>query len=275
MGDMNQAADLQEAKDFLGESDALAALVDTLAPDAWSKVTQFKNWTFADTIAHLHLGNHLALLSLTDEPAYWSLVGKLMTAQQAEGHLALTHAWLDHADGVEICRQWRAFYPLVAQRFSETDASRRVPWAGSEMSARSSITARLMETWAHGHALFDASGLQREETDRIRAIAHLGVKTFAWSFKIRNLPPPAEAPVVRLKAPSGAAWEWNASSKRGLVQGSAVEFCQVVTQVRNIADTTILVEGEAARQWMSIAQCFAGLPENPPAPGVRYRAGAA
>jgi len=41
--------------------------------------------------------------------------------------------------------------------------------------------------------------------------------------------------------------------------------------VRNVADTTLRVEGETARQWMSIAQCFAGPPETPPAPGARYR----
>ena len=53
------------------------------------------------------------------------------------------------------------------------------------------------------------------------------------------------------------------------VEGRAVEFCQVVTQTRNVADTTLRVVGEPARRWMAIAQCFAGPPENPPAPGAR------
>jgi len=45
-----------------------------------------------------------------------------------------------------------------------------------------------------------------------------------------------------------------------------------VTQVRNIADTKLRVVGEVAKRWMSIAQCFAGGAETPPAPGTRYRA---
>ena len=56
-----------------------------------------------------------------------------------------------------------------------------------------------------------------------------------------------------------------------LIEGSATEFCQVVTQVRNIADTRLKVAGEAATRWMAIAQCFAGPPETPPAPGSRFR----
>jgi hypothetical protein len=54
------------------------------------------------------------------------------------------------------------------------------------------------------------------------------------------------------------------------VEGSAAEFCQVVTQVRNIADTKMRVVGPAAAAWMSIAQCFAGPPEDPPPLGTRF-----
>ena len=38
------------------------------------------------------------------------------------------------------------------------------------MSARSKITARHMETWAHGQEVFDALGKDREEKDRIKNI---------------------------------------------------------------------------------------------------------
>ncbi|MEC7290559.1 MAG: TIGR03084 family protein, partial [Pseudomonadota bacterium] len=55
------------------------------------------------------------------------------------------------------------------------------------------------------------------------------------------------------------------------ITGPAEAFCQVVTQTRNVADTTLSVVGTTAADWMSKAQCFAGPPETPPAPGVRYR----
>ncbi len=68
-------------------------------------------------------------------------------------------------------------------------------------------------------------------------------------------------------------WEWNDPQQDNLVRGSAVEFAQVVTQTRNIDDTALETVGGTARQWMEIAQCFAGGPETPPAKGVRGMVG--
>jgi uncharacterized protein (TIGR03084 family) len=99
----------------------------------------------------------------------------------------------------------------------------------------------------------------------------LGVNTFGWTFVNRGLDVPTPVPHVRLTAPSGETWTWNDPSEVELVEGNATEFCQVVTQVRGIGDTKLNVLGDVATRWMSIAQCFAGLPEDPPVPGTRYR----
>jgi len=75
---------------------------------------------------------------------------------------------------------------------------------------------------------------------------------------------------VELTAPSGVLWTWNEPSDER-VSGSATEFCQVVTQTRNVADTKLEVTGAVAREWMSMAQCFAGAAREPPPPGTRFR----
>ena len=159
----------------------------------------------------------------------------------------------------------------MADAYAMADPKQRVKWAGPDMSALSSITARQMETWAHGQAVFDLLGLDRAEADRIRNIAHLGVSTFAWTFVNRKETVPEPAPHVVLTGPSGAVWTWNDEQPGNMVQGSAVEFSQVVTQVRNLADTSLQVDGEAANRWMTQAQCFAGAPVSPPEPGSRYK----
>jgi hypothetical protein len=64
-------------------------------------------------------------------------------------------------------------------------------------------------------------------------------------------------------------WEFNNQSDENYITGLAEEFCQVVTQVRNIKDVDLNVVGGDATEWMSIAQCFAGPAETPPAPGTR------
>jgi hypothetical protein len=53
------------------------------------------------------------------------------------------------------------------------------------------------------------------------------------------------------------------------IAGPAEAFCQVVAQTRHIADVMLQVDGPNARAWMSMAQCFAGPPQDPPAPGSR------
>jgi uncharacterized protein (TIGR03084 family) len=222
-------------------------------------------------IAHLHLFNLAAELSLSDAERMRELfadVGRLR--ETGRTLVEATLARLAPLRGRALLEQWHRDCARVAERFASADPRARTPWGGPDMSARSNISARLMETWAHGQAIYDRLGVLRKDADRIRNIAVLGMNTFAWSFRIRGLAVPERAPRVRLRAPSGALWEWNAEVDSDLVEGSATEFCQVVAQTRAWADTALRAEGEVARRWLSIAQCFAGPPEAAPKPGTRF-----
>jgi uncharacterized protein (TIGR03084 family) len=265
---------LQQARDFCEESDALFALLDSVTDQDWQRPTQFKQWTLNDVIAHLHHGNYAAALSLQDSTTFVDFARSFIGAsKQVSGHLAATHAWLEGARSRALLQRWQEFYRETADRFVVADPKQRVKWFGPDMSVRSSITARLMETWAHGQAVYDMLGVVRNDTDRIKNIAVIGINTFGWTFSNRGLAAPAQQPYIRLTAPSGVLWEWNQPDQNNLVEGSAVEFCQVVTQVRNIADTNLKVLGKTATSWMAIAQCFAGPPEDPPAPNSRFKQG--
>ena len=262
---------LQQALDFQAESDDLLALLKRLNERDWGRVTQFKHWTINDIVAHLHLFNYAADLALRDTDGFASLMRELQEARvRGISHLAFTHQWVCGVRNLDLLNTWSDFYHQMSRRFMVADPKKRVPWAGPAMSVRSSITARLMETWAHGQAVYDLLGETRNETDRIKNIAILGINTFSWTFANRRIAVPAKMPYVRLSAPSGAIWEWGDQDPANCVEGHAVEFCRVVTQVRNVADTNLKVIGPAARAWMSIAQCFAGPPEEPPPPGTRF-----
>jgi hypothetical protein len=52
-----------------------------------------------------------------------------------------------------------------------------------------------------------------------------------------------------------------------VVRGSALGFCLVVTQRRHVDDTDVVAEGPRAREWMEIAQAFAGPPGSGRRPG--------
>ncbi|MEO7556235.1 MAG: maleylpyruvate isomerase family mycothiol-dependent enzyme, partial [Acidimicrobiales bacterium] len=149
-----------------------------------------------------------------------------------------------------------------------------LPWYGPPMSVRSFATARLMETWAHGQDILDgltAAGApaERPPTDRLRHLCRLGWSTRLWSYAVRGAEPPIESVRVELTLPSGTPWNAGDDDATSIVRGSAEDFCLVVTQRRNVADTALDVNGDAASSWMAIAQCFAGPPTLPPAPGSR------
>ena len=262
---------LQQALDFRQESDAVFTLLDGLDDQDWGRKTQFKEWTLNDIIAHLHMGNYAADLSLQDTNAFPDLVKEFAAGSQQYGRLAFTHVWLNGLRDRALLQRWRYYYLEMTDRFAAADPKKRVQWFGPGMSVRSSITARLMETWAHSQAIYDLLGQTRIDTDRIKNVVVMGVNTFGWTFTNRNLAVPTDIPHLRLSAPSGELWEWNQPDQENRIEGSAVEFCQVVTQVRNIADTALRVSGATATSWMATAQCFAGPPEEPPAPGSRFR----
>ena len=262
---------LQQAVDFRQESDAVFTLLDGLDDQDWGRKTQFKEWTLNDIIAHLHMGNYAADLSLQDTNAFPDLVKEFAAGSQQYGRLGFTHVWLNGLRDRALLQRWRDYYLEMTDRFAAADPKKRVQWFGPDMSVRSSITARLMETWAHSQAIYDLLGQTRTDTDRIKNVVVMGVNTFGWTFTNRKLAVPTDIPHLRLSAPSGELWEWNQPDQENHIEGSAVEFCQVVTQVRNIADTSLQVSGDTATSWMATAQCFAGSPEEPPAPGSRFR----
>ncbi|MEJ6500092.1 MAG: TIGR03084 family metal-binding protein [Rhodobacterales bacterium] len=261
---------MKQTEDFRQEINVLASVLESLSEADFEQVTLFKGWTINDVIGHLYMFDVAALKSLESDTAFDQFFAPI-AALMGEGKTLLEtqYPWLDGLKGRALYEAWRKNANTVADSFSTTDPKKRLKWAGPDMSALSSVTARQMETWAHGQEIFDVLGKERQEGDRIRNIAHLGVNTFGWAFINRKLPVPNPAPYVRLVGPSGAVWEWNEPQADNAVSGQAVEFASVVTQVRGFQDTSLVATGPTASRWMEIAQCFAGPAETPPSKGQR------
>ena len=102
-----------------------------------------------------------------------------------------------------------------------------------------------------------------ERTDRIRHVAHLGVRTRNFAYLVHEREAPAEEFRIELTAPSGDRWTYGPEDSTQTVQGSAWDFCLLVTQRVHRTDTDLVAQGRDANEWLSIAQAFAG----PPGPG--------
>jgi len=259
---------LDQAKDFLEECETLAVALGELSAADWDKPTQFKGWSFNDVLVHLHFWNGAADRAAVDPEGSSDMWAEIATGLNSGGLREFENPRVPER-GPDLFAAWQARYRDMGARWQALDPKMRVKWVGPDMSVRSSITARQMETWAHGQEVFDTLGLTRRESDRIRNVVVLGVNTFGWTFKVNGRDAPGPMPALNLTSPSGAIWDYGDADGVNAIEGTAVEFAQVVTQTRNIADTALKIRGPIAAEWMAIAQCFAGAPESPPAPGTR------
>jgi uncharacterized protein (TIGR03083 family) len=142
-------------------------LLSTLKAEQYLTQTQFKQWDFNDVIGHLYFWNCAVLASLVDESAFRAMVENIGEAVERDGLRACENRWIENhhgklLEGPDLLQAWRTQYYQVYEQFDAADPKARLPWVGPDMSVRSSITARQMETWAHGQAIYDAFGIRRQ-----------------------------------------------------------------------------------------------------------------
>jgi uncharacterized protein (TIGR03084 family) len=242
--------------DLVTESGVLHGILDQLGPAEWALPTPATGWSLGDHVSHLAYFDETTLQSLVD-PDQFRRDALLLTAggDDFPDRIAAEHRLRSGADLLGWFRNARA---TLVEAYRDVDPLRRLPWYGPDMSPASSITARLMETWAHGQDIVDALGFERAPSSRLRHIAHLGVRALPYSFSVNHLPPPAEPILIQLTAPNGVVWSWGPTDALDRVTGDAVDFCLVVTQRRHRNDTGLVVIGATAQQWIELAQAFAG-----------------
>lgn len=248
--------------DLTAEQQSLDEIVAALDEQTWSLPTPADGWTIRDQISHLWFFDQRAAMALRDADEFAADTEQLL----AQGGTSASVLPGRTMSGADLLARWRSDRAALLALAGDVDPSSRVPWYGPAMAARSFITARLMETWAHGQDVADALGITRQPTSRLRHVAHIGVRARPFSYLINGRPLPTASVYVALTAPDGTVWEWNDPSD-DVVRGSALDFCLVVTQRRHRADTGLVIEGALAHEWMQIAQAFAGEPGNGRQPG--------
>lgn len=247
--------------DLEAEQAALESVLERMADDAWERKSHAPGWMARDQVAHLAKFDEKAALAIRDPEAFVADAKAMGRVGDFEPRYLEEGRAMSHAD---LFAWWRkSSSELIGAARAGLDGKTRLPWYGPSMSGVSFLTARLMETWSHGLDVVDVAGIERPDTDRLRHVAFLGVRTRRFSYTNRGLEPNTEPVRVELTAPSGAVWLLGEESTENVIRGSATDFCRVVTQRRHVADTKLEIRGPAAEEWMRYAQAFAG----PPGPG--------
>ena len=249
------------ATDLAGETADLLPPLARLGEADWDAPTPAEGWSIRDQVTHLAFFDDATVLSLRDRAAFLAQLGELRAlGDRFPDVIAGQHRHLPGG----YCLEWLASSRAgLIDAYRAADPAVRLPWYGPDLSVPASVTGRIMETWAHGQDIADAIGLDRQPTARLRHVADIGIRALAFSFRGRGLPVPSQPVRVELAGPDGDGWTWGPADADDRVTGDALDFCLVVTQRRNIADTGLAVAGDVATRWISIAQAFAGPPTSP------------
>jgi uncharacterized protein (TIGR03084 family) len=255
--------------DLTAEGDQLRETVERLGPGGWTTATPAPGWTVATQVAHLLWTDEVAVLAAhshetAEAKQAWDDV-VLAAINDPFGYVDEGAFEVAKLPRDEVLTRWAAGRAALRAALTELPPGQKMPWFGPPMSAASMATARFMETWAHALDVYDAAakeiGQRRPApTDRIRHVAHLGVRTRNYSYSVHEEEPPTDEFRVELTAPSGEVWAWGPEEAVQSVRGPAYDFCLLATQRVNRADTALVAVGADAEHWLDIVQAFAGPP---------------
>lgn len=242
--------------DLAAEHADLAALVADIDEAGWRTTTPADGWDVADSVSHLHFFDIRAALAIRDAAGFARDAQEMLAKFAGGGDPSVERG--RSVSGTQLLADWRTESAGLIAAGQAGDRSTRVPWYGPSMSLASFLTARLMETWAHGVDVSDALNKPVVTSARLKHVCHIGFLARANSYRSRNLPVPDADIAVRLVAPDGSTWSWGNDAAPESITGSAVDFALLVTQRRHVADTALRSEGRLASEWLTIAQAFAG-----------------
>jgi uncharacterized protein (TIGR03084 family) len=253
--------------DLAAEHASLDALVALLDEEAWSTPTPATGWDIRDTISHLTFFDKQAMLAIDDPPAFEKHKADLIAAAGA-GETPDVAAGRGIPPSV-LLELWRSSREALIRRVLQAvdhagGSPPRVVWYGPPMSLASFVSARIMETWAHGADVRDALGepLDGSATARLRHVCHLAYGARAFTFAVHGVDDPGDPVALVVEAPGGETWSWGppADGTPNVITGSALDVALVFTQRRHPSRTNVKANGPTAELWLSIAQAFAGPP---------------
>ncbi len=242
--------------DLTAEYADLDRIVAPLSDAQWARLTPAAGWTIAHQIGHLMWTDEVALLSATDAQAFNTLVGEALPKMDTFVDEAAEQAAV--IEPARLLDRWRRGRAGLVEALHAVPTGTKLPWFGPPMSPASMVSARLMETWAHGQDVADALAITRTPTARLRNIAHIGVRTRNFAYAVHDKTPPEAEFRIELTTPGGEIWSWGPDSAAQRVTGPGLDFCLLVTQRRHRDDLALKAVGADADEWLGIAQTFAG-----------------
>jgi uncharacterized protein (TIGR03084 family) len=248
---MSEIASLVD--DLEAEQRILQDFVRDIGIDDWFAPTPAWGWDVRDTISHLADIDEMAVATVHDAPGAINNVA----ARSASGEDTTYRGVLAgrKLDGKSVLAWWERNAAIEREVLLAADPAARIAW-GIGMRAPSLVTARLMETWAHGLDVYAALSEEPTDTDRLAHVAWLATRALPYAYSVAGEDPPTAPVRVELTLPSGAPWTYGPADAADRITGTASDYCRVFVQRRPVADTTLVAEGDAARSALRVARAY-------------------
>jgi uncharacterized protein (TIGR03084 family) len=239
--------------DLVAEQQALDQYLQTLREKDWSRATPAEGWDVRDSISHLA---HI------EECAFDVLEGDGSRVAELKDHPsfdAFTQAGVERGRKIlpnRVLEWWREARAHTVEALSRATGRERVLWVSGEISSRTLATLRLMETWAHGLDVHQATGTESEDSERLRHVAWLGWKSLPFAFSLAG--EDYEQPVrVEVFGPNYRKWVFGPEDTDQVIRGPAAEWCRVVVRRLPVSRAEHLTaHGEVAQAALRIARVF-------------------
>ncbi|CAN5892868.1 TIGR03084 family metal-binding protein [soil metagenome] len=235
--------------DLVAEQQFLDQSLQRIPIKHWDRPTPSAGWSVRDTISHLADFAELAADSLAggSKVLEWRTASDLDQLRQKA--IAKGRAMRPQ----DVIEWWRGGRARVVEPLSHMSGTDRVEWIQGSMSARTFATFRIMETWAHGLDIYEALGVEVEDSPRIRHVCWLGWKTLPYAFKAAGID---YSPIrVEVIGPGYAKWVYGPEDAEDLIKGSASDWARVVVR-RHAGEARLKISGETAARAIEVAQAY-------------------
>jgi uncharacterized protein (TIGR03084 family) len=242
--------------DFSADAAEFEGLVAGLDETGWQLPTPAPRWTVAHQVAHLAFIFRLAGAAAAEPEVF-----NAMAAQAAGNFEGAVNAALDAylGDPPEVLlSRWRAERDTAIKALAAVPADQVVPWLVRPLPPAVLCCAGMMELFAHGQDIADATGVTRTRTDRLWHVAWFTTLTWDFGYQARGLTPPDVQFHYELTAPSGALWTFGPDDAEQWITGPAEDFCLLATRRRHRDDLALRAVGHDAEKWLDVAQAYRG-----------------
>ena len=235
------------------QTDRLETILSGLDDEQWAAPSLCPGWDVTDVVLHL---------AQTEEGVVATIEGGALSIP-VEGAATIDDAmehWVRSERGAppeEVHARWDEARGRALNALRAADPDVHVLWAAAPLRPKTLATTRLSEHWIHTMDVAEPLGIDNPDTDAIKSLAWLAVKTIPYAFARagRGDPPTVRA---ELTAPSGESWTFGPDDAQVTIAGPAGQFVRVAARRMTPAEATdVRATGPRADEVMELVRTYA------------------